>query len=184
MSVELAVFRNFGRSLRSKLKRVGDNIQPCFTPALQVKDWVNFLSILTADWSFGFHPPYRPPPPPLFHGGVWICMYVRGLSIKVTSPEPERRFLIIKCIIRERNLQDAAGLWIQFAEMYWQKTFPFWFALSSDHRTTYLANKNPRLRLRLLHIHLFQLTLSYFDSWGLRSRSKVCYEHKNDWQYL
>ena len=54
MSVELAVFRNFGRSLREKLKRAGDKIQPCFTPAWQVKDSVNLLLILTADLSFEY----------------------------------------------------------------------------------------------------------------------------------
>ena len=57
MSVELAVFRslrNFGWSLREKIKRVGDNRQPCFTPAWQVKDSVNLLPNLTADLSFEF----------------------------------------------------------------------------------------------------------------------------------
>ena len=29
-------------------------MQPCFTPAWQVKDWVNLLSILTADLSFEY----------------------------------------------------------------------------------------------------------------------------------
>ena len=60
MSVELAVFRNFGRSLREKLKRADDKIQPCFTSAWQVKDSVNFLPILTADLSFEYMDSKRP----------------------------------------------------------------------------------------------------------------------------
>ena len=54
MSVELVVFKNFGRSLRKKLISVGDIMQPCFTPAKQVKASVNLLSILTADLSFEY----------------------------------------------------------------------------------------------------------------------------------
>ena len=49
MSTELAVEYPL-----EKLKRAGDNMKPCFTPEWQVKNWVNLLSILTADLSFAY----------------------------------------------------------------------------------------------------------------------------------
>ena len=44
-------------------------------------------------------------------------------------------------IVRERYLLDADGLWIRFAEISGQNTFPFWFALRSDHRKKHLLKK-------------------------------------------
>ena len=47
----------------------------------------------------------------------------------------------LQCVVRERYLQDAAGLWIRVAEISGQNTFPFWFVLRAGHHKKHLLKK-------------------------------------------
>ena len=75
-------------------------------------------------------------------------------------------------IVRKRYLLDAAGLWIRFAEISGQNTFPFWFALRSGHRTKYLLKKI--VDWDAGHIMLWSISVNLVVLQGLMSTPQDC----------
>ena len=75
-------------------------------------------------------------------------------------------------IVRKRYLLDAAGLWIRFAEISGQNTFPFWFALRSGHRTKHLLKKI--VDWDAGHIMLWSISVNLVVLQGLMSTPQDC----------
>ena len=73
-------------------------MQPCFTPAKQVKASVNLLSILTADLSFDKC---------LVHGRVTPSIQFAGTDFYTWV---KRGTVRVKCLARERNTKSPPGL--------------------------------------------------------------------------